>query len=106
MALTKDDILKALSRIVDLASRRDVVDAGLVQGLVVREGHVGFSIEVAPERGRTAEPLRKACEDVVSRLPGVLSVTAVLTAHEDMRTKPQGSRPPHAGHSHQQRMGI
>jgi ATP-binding protein involved in chromosome partitioning len=50
---------------------------------VLRDGHVGFSIEVAPERGRASEPLRKAAEDAVNALPGVLSVTAVLTAHSE-----------------------
>ena len=35
-----------------------------------------------PERGRGAEPLRRQCEDAVASLPGVLSVTAVLTAHQ------------------------
>ncbi len=35
-----------------------------------------------PRAGRDAEPLRKACEEAVKTLPGVLSVTAVLTAHQ------------------------
>lgn len=97
---TRDDIIETLSGIVDPASGRDVVSAGLVQGLVVRDGHVGFSIEVAPERGPASEPLRKQCEDQVRKLPGVLSVTAVLTAHRD---QPAGRPAPdhsHAGHSH------
>jgi len=83
MAATRDDVLSALARVTDPASGKNVVDAGLVQGLVVRDGNVGFSLEVAPERGRTSEPLRKAAEDAVHALPGVLSVTAVLTAHSE-----------------------
>jgi ATP-binding protein involved in chromosome partitioning len=83
MAATRDDVLSALARVTDPASGKNVVDAGLVQGLVVRDGNVGFSLEVAPERGRTSEPLRKAAEDAVNALPGVLSVTAVLTAHSE-----------------------
>ena len=83
MAATRDDILKALSAVRDPAGGKSIVDAGMVQGLVVRDGHIGFSIEVAPERGRTSEPLRKAAEDAVHKLPGVLSVTAVLTAHSE-----------------------
>ena len=83
MAATRDDVLNALARVTDPASGKNVVEAGLVQGLVLRDGHVGFSIEVAPEHGRTSEPLRKAAEDAVNLLPGVLSVTAVLTAHSE-----------------------
>ena len=80
---TRDDVLKTLDQIIDPESGRSVVHQGLVQGLVVRDGHVGFALEVAPGRGREAEPLRAACETAVSKMPGVLSVTAVLTAHEE-----------------------
>jgi ATP-binding protein involved in chromosome partitioning len=80
---TRDDVLKALSRVTDPDSGKNVVEAGLVQGLVLRDGHVGFALEVPAARGRSSEPLRKACEDAVSALPGVLSVTAVLTAHNE-----------------------
>ena len=107
MAATRDDVLNALARVTDPASGKNVVEAGLVQGLVLRDGHVGFSIEVAPEQGRTSEPLRKAAEDAVNLLPGVLSVTAVLTAHSEppnARTVYQNPRAqrPHAGHAHPQ----
>ena len=54
----------------------------MIEGLVVKDGNVGFAIEVDPARGREAEPLRKRCEEAVAALPGVLSVTAVLTAHK------------------------
>ena len=103
MAVTRDDVLKALGGVTDPATGGSVAAAGMVEGLVVRDGHVGFSLEVAPQRGRTAEPLRKACEEAVARLPGVLSVTAVLTAHQESRPKArQGGHAQHAP----QRLGI
>tara|TARA_R110000868_G_scaffold2186_2_gene16558 strand:- start:1780 stop:2919 length:1140 start_codon:yes stop_codon:yes gene_type:complete len=89
--VTREDVLKALSGVTDPATHTDVVSAGLIQGLVVREGHIGFSVEVAPERGPASEPLRKQCEDTVRALAGVLSVTAVLTAHR---------APAKSGHGH------
>ena len=93
MAVARDDILKALALVIDPASGRDVVAAGMIQGLAVRDGNVGFAIEVPAARGPHAEPLRKACEEAVAKLPGVFSVTAVLTAHNE---------PPNAkrGHAH------
>ncbi|MAU59927.1 MAG: iron-sulfur cluster carrier protein ApbC [Parvibaculum sp.] len=94
-SVTRDDIAAALSAIMDEDSGKDVVSAGLIQGLVVREGHVGFSVEVDPKKGAEKEPLRKACEEAVKRLPGVLSVTAVLTAHRDSASPSAGK-----GHSH------
>ncbi|MDO8422459.1 MAG: Mrp/NBP35 family ATP-binding protein [Parvibaculum sp.] len=93
---TREDILKALSGVTDPATHKDVVSAGLIQGLVVREGHIGFSVEVAPERGPASEPLRKQCEDTVRALSGILSVTAVLTAHR----APAQRTPAKAGHDH------
>jgi ATP-binding protein involved in chromosome partitioning len=113
MAATRDDVLNALARVTDPASGKHVVEAGLVQGLVVRDGNVGFSIEVAPERGQASEPLRKATEDAVRTLPGVLSVTAVLTAHSEPshartvyrnpRMQPPQTKP-QAQHAHAQHL--
>src|SRR5258708_28779180 len=101
-APTEADIIKTLQTIRDPVSGKSVVDAGLIEGLAVRGGHVSFAVEVAPERGPASEPLRKACEDAVSRLPGVLSVTAVLTAHRERnaRSPRPAARPPAQGHAH------
>jgi ATP-binding protein involved in chromosome partitioning len=88
-AATREDVLKALERVVDPTSGKSVIASGMIEGLVVKGGHAGFALEVAPSRGRDAEPLRKQCEDAVAALPGILSVTAVLTAH-------QGKQPPRA----------
>ncbi|HLY05929.1 MAG TPA: Mrp/NBP35 family ATP-binding protein [Rhizomicrobium sp.] len=79
----RDDVLKALSRVIDPDSGKPIAEAGLVQGLVVKNGHVSFAIEVPAARGPHAEPLRRRAEAEVSSLRGVLSVTAVLTAHQD-----------------------
>jgi ATP-binding protein involved in chromosome partitioning len=69
-----------LRRVVDPDRRRDVVTLGMVSGLVVKQGHVHFALEVEAKRGPHLEPMRKAAEKAVEALPGVLSVTAVLTA--------------------------
>ncbi len=78
--VTKEAVLGALSRVVDPDKGRDVVALGMISGVVVKDRSVGFSIEVAPADGEKKEPLRQACEAAVERVPGVLSVTAVLTA--------------------------
>ncbi|MGD0190166.1 MAG: iron-sulfur cluster carrier protein ApbC [Rhizomicrobium sp.] len=93
---TRETVLDALSRVIDPASGRNVVESGLVQGLVLRDGHVGFVLEVPPERGPSAEPLRQSAEQAVSVLPGILSVSAVLTAHQEAGAKRAagGTAPP------------
>lgn len=79
-SVTKDQVLAALADVADPDSGQSVVASGLVSGVVVRDGNVGFTLEVDADRGAAMEPLRKACESAVERLPGVLSVTAVMTA--------------------------
>ncbi len=98
-APTEADIIKSLQTIRDPVSGKNVVEAGLIEGLALRGGHVSFAVEVAPERGPASEPLRKACEDAVSRLPGVLSVTAVLTAHRERNARSPRPTPPRP-HAH------
>ena len=90
--VTEAQIIDALRRVQDPDRRQDVVALNMVSGLAVKDGHVQFALEVDPKRGPHLEPLRKAAETAVETLPGVLSVTAVLTAQ-----KPAPAAPPAAG---------
>src|SRR5947199_9820084 len=99
MSATRDDVLKALDQVIDPASGRTVVQQDMIQGLVVKDGHVGFVLEVAAERGPQSEPLRKICEAMVLGVKGVKSVTAVLTAHDDHGGPAHDDHAVHA-HSH------
>jgi ATP-binding protein involved in chromosome partitioning len=92
-AVTEVQVLDALKRIVDTNRGADVVSLGMVSGLVVKGSNVGFAIEVDAKEGERMEPLRKACEQAVSVLPGVTSVTAVLTAHQEA-SEPAPQAPP------------
>jgi len=94
----QERILTALKAVKDPERGQDIVSLDMVKGLVVKDGHVGFTIEVDPKRGPRLEPVRKAAEKAVEALPGVLSVTAVLTAHSAGRAAPpaQGHGPGHA----------
>ena len=102
-APTEAEIVKALQSVRDPASGKNVIEAGLIEVLATRGGHVSFAVEVDPQRGAAAEPLRKACEDAVSRLPGILSVTAVLTAHRErnaQQARPRSPQPAAPRHDH------
>ncbi|MFC3231512.1 iron-sulfur cluster carrier protein ApbC [Marinibaculum pumilum] len=90
-SVSRDDVLHALAAVIDDRSGRDVVSAGMISGIVVRDGNVGFAVEVDPKEGAAREPLRRACHDAVLALKGVSSVTAVLTAHNEA---PQAKAPP------------
>jgi ATP-binding protein involved in chromosome partitioning len=95
-AVTEQQILDALRQVRDPDKGSDIVSLNMVSGLVIRDGNVGFAIEVESERGPRLEPLRKAAEAAVEALPGVLSVSAVLTAET---RAPAGRPAPHA-HAH------
>jgi ATP-binding protein involved in chromosome partitioning len=102
MTATREDVLKALDQVMDPISGRTVVQQDMIQGLVIKDGHVGFVLEVPAGRGAQSEPLRKVCEAMALGVKGVKSVTAVLTAHED---QPQsgsqsGPRPQHQHEHH------
>ena len=97
--VTEQQIIEALRNVRDPDRGADIVSLGMVRGMVVRNGNVGFTIEVDPKRGPTMEPLRKEAEKTVESLPGVLSATVVLTAEAPGKAPgaPQGH-----GHSHGQ----
>jgi ATP-binding protein involved in chromosome partitioning len=106
--VTRDGVLAALSTIVDPDKGQDIISLGMVSGVQLRDGHVTFAIEVERARAAKLETLRKAAEKAVDALPGVLSVTAVLTAEKPAQrptapyAKPQqraGMAPPQ-GHGH------
>jgi ATP-binding protein involved in chromosome partitioning len=81
-AVGEQQVLDALRAVRDMERGGDVVSLGMVSGLAVRDGHVAFALEVDPARAARLEPLRKAAEQAVDALPGVLSVSAVLTAQK------------------------
>lgn len=76
----RDDVLNALSKVHTPDSDRDVVAQGLIASVVVKDSNVALVIEVAADKAAQFEPVRRAAEAAVKALPGVTSVTAVLTA--------------------------
>ena len=96
-SVTKEQVLAALTDVLDPDSGQNVVAGGLISGVVVRDGNVGFALEVDPAQGAAKEPLRKACETAVDRLPGVLSVTAVMTAERQASGQADGHSHAHGG---------
>ncbi|MEO5372769.1 MAG: Mrp/NBP35 family ATP-binding protein [Alphaproteobacteria bacterium] len=79
--VSRDDVVEALKQVIDSDSGGDIVSLGWVTSVQVRNGHVTFVIEVPPQRARDFEPHRKRAEEMVQDVPGVVSVTGVLTAH-------------------------
>lgn len=87
--VTQEAVEAALRGIIDPGSGRPISDEGLVSNLVVKDGNVGFVMEVPADRGHAYEPVRKAAEDAIRALPGVLSSSVVMTAHRDQAAPAQ-----------------
>ena len=94
--ITREAVLDVLKSITTPDGAFSIVDQDLVHGLVVKDGHIGFTIEVDPNEGAAFAPIRDMAEEKLRALPGVLSVTAVLTAHETSASEqmPQQQRRP------------
>ncbi|WP_341211899.1 Mrp/NBP35 family ATP-binding protein [uncultured Limimaricola sp.] len=102
MTLTRDQILEELRRI-GLPDGGDLVSRDMIRALAVEGGKVRFVIE-APDAAtaRGFEPVSQAAEAVVRGLPGVESVSVVLTAHGPAASAP---RPAPAGEAPSLKIG-
>ena len=96
--LLTEALRDALRAIKDPASGRDIVAAGLVEGIEIRDGLVQVSLLTDRAKAASMEPVRLEAEQVLGRQPGVSNATAVLTAHKP-GARPAPPPQPHA-HSH------
>lgn len=92
-SLTVETVQAALGRLTPPGMDRDLMSAGIVTGLVVRDGHVGFFIELPANKTKMGADLQNLAEQAVRALPGVLSVTVGLTA-EKAPDKASSKAPP------------
>jgi ATP-binding protein involved in chromosome partitioning len=80
--LNERKIIEALSDVSMPNSDKAVINAENVSGIVIKDGHVSFTVEIDPKEKDKADELRRACEKAVMGLDSVLSATAILTAHK------------------------
>jgi ATP-binding protein involved in chromosome partitioning len=93
---SQDTLRAALRAIKDPASGRDIVTAGLVEGIEVRGGLVQATLLTDRAHAAAMEPVRREAEALLKRQPGVTTATAILTAHKPPAPTAAASR----GHSH------
>ena len=78
--LNEEKIQKALESVKNTAGEV-LFSASAISGIVIKDGNVGFALEIAPQDGARAKEIQKSAEDAVLALDGVFSATAMLTAH-------------------------
>jgi ATP-binding protein involved in chromosome partitioning len=95
---SSDALRAALRAVKDPASGRDIVAAGLVEGIEVRGGLVQATLLTDRAHAAAMEPVRREAEAVLMRQPGVTNATAILTAHKGQAAAAPAASPPAAAH--------
>jgi ATP-binding protein involved in chromosome partitioning len=90
---SSDTLREVLRRVADPASGRDIVAAGLVEGIEVRGGLVQVALLTDRAHAAAMEPVRREVERVLGQQPGVTNATAVLTAHKGPAQRGPAQRP-------------
>ncbi|MEJ0019455.1 MAG: Mrp/NBP35 family ATP-binding protein [Acetobacteraceae bacterium] len=96
MAPTPEGLRDALRAITDPASGRDIVSAGLIEGIELRGSLVQVALLTDRAHAEAMEPVRRNVEALLAQQPGITNATAVLTAHKT----PQKAAPAASGHGH------
>lgn len=88
MPLSHEDVLRVLSSLA-LPGGGNPVSRDLVRALSVADGAIRFVLEVSgADEARALEPLRQQAEAALRALPGVVSVSAVMTAPTGAKAPP------------------
>jgi ATP-binding protein involved in chromosome partitioning len=90
-SVTKEAILNRLSAVKAPGASVDVVAAGLVSEIVIKDGNVMFALSVEGQDAKRMEAARQAAEAAVRAMPGVGKVMVALTAD---RPAPRSSATP------------
>jgi ATP-binding protein involved in chromosome partitioning len=95
---TADALRSALRAIKDPRSGQDIVAAGLLEGIQVRDGLVQASLLTDRANAAAMEPIRRQVQETLARQPGVTNAAVVLTAHKG--PPPASTQAARAGHAH------
>ena len=90
--LNEEKIQNALESVKNAAGEA-VFAPESISGIVIKDGNVGFAIEIAEADAPRAKEIQKLAEDTILALEGVFSATAMLTAHRAAQqpAQPQAS---------------
>ena len=85
--ITLEKVKSVLRKVKYTHSKDNIVDDGDVSGIVIKDGHIGFSIEIDPSLAKNSDEMRRKAEDAVRKISGVISATAFMTAHKNSTSK-------------------
>ena len=80
-AITPDQILAALSQVMEPEANRDLVSLGMVKDIAVRGGRVSFTIRLREAGSPLQVPIERRARRAVSGIPGVRQVDIQFEAN-------------------------
>ncbi len=85
---TSEEILNALSTIIDPDFNKDIVSLGFVQNIEITDERVSFAIELTTPACPVKDQFKRAAEAAVMALDGVSAVDVTMTARGQSSTRP------------------
>ncbi len=92
-AVTENQVLTALSAIIDPDFNKDIVGLGFVKDISINAGTVEFTIELTTPACPVKEEFKRQAETVVGQIPGVESVAVNMTSRVRTNAIHQGVTP-------------
>ena len=87
MELTKENLLKALSKVIDPDLKKDLVTLGMIQNIHIGDGKVAFDVVLTTPACPLKEVIKKDCEDKIQEHLGdvksVINMTSNVTTKRD-----------------------
>ncbi|MCO6399782.1 MAG: P-loop NTPase [Verrucomicrobia bacterium] len=94
-----DQIRDSMRQIISPGSDKDIVSLGLIKKLQHDDqGHVAFTLELTTAAVPHREQLKKACEESVSKIPWVTSVSIAMSAQPRAKPNPLRVKSPGLDH--------
>lgn len=91
--VSREQVLQALSTIVDPDFNKDIVSLGFVKDISINGGRVGFTIELTTPACPVKDEFKRRAETVVGRISGIDHVDVHMTSNVRTSQVHEGVRP-------------
>ncbi len=78
--VNEEEVLKALSKIIDPDFKKDIVSLGFIKNLKIQDKKVGFDIELTTAACPVKAEFKKSAEEIIMALEGIEKVEVNMTA--------------------------
>ena len=91
--VTENEVTEILASVIVPDKNDNVINLGLISGVVVKDRMVHIMVETTQERAPIMEEVRKECEKLAGNIPGIINATAVLTEEREATKVNESSNP-------------